>query len=245
MLEDRVKELEEERRVLQQKLLVSTRPSTTPMPPAQEMPTSQPYQHTQPNNDSRYENLLHKMDIMSMEMKHSREISDLKQQHLQQNLLDRISHLQSTAGPPQISLPAAHIAPVQMAQNALYGYPNVFMPPFGPTQGHAYQYNGHLMQQYPPRLPQQPSKKPAERYIPNPSPRPQQTQNSKGKTPTPPQGQNAASNKGKQAAERREPRSEAPDVESSQSSNPRDAFLGHSRPTNHETSVNSGSAPTM
>ncbi len=238
MLEDRIKELENDKRLLQQKLAAMPRPDesstttpTLPYPPQPDPRYSAQYQ------ENKFDTLLHKVDMMGMEMKYRHEITDLKHQMM----MNKVDELQRKPDTQFVTSPPAFLPPYAMHnpfQHPLLPYQTLQASSLAPFQGLAFQQGIGPYAQQPTRLVQPPqAARPTERYIPNP---PTGQANTGSKKPKPARQPDRRSQNEAGAANNQDSRDQMdqpdnrPPSSNSAPSSPQNPFLGEARQTNHE-----------
>ncbi len=246
MLEDCIKELENDKRLLQQKLAATPRrdesSTNTPTPPYPPPPDPR---YSAQCHDSKFDTLLHKVDLMGVEMKYRHEITDLKHQMMMNKVdeLQRKPDTQFVASPPAFMPPYAMHNPFQ---HPLLPYQTIQASNFAPFQGLPFQQGvSHYVQQ-PTRLMQPPqTARPAERFIPNPPTTKAQTSSKRPPKParqpdkSRSQKETGATNNPDSSSQMGQPDNTTPPSSNSAPSSPQNPFLGEARQTNHERNAQS------
>ncbi len=264
MLEDRVRELERDKRDLNQKLLLhSSNPNASNNPPPVHTTHTQPspthHIAAQPSNSD----ILHQMQMMQIQSKHAQELlqarhsQDLQEmrhsQEIQQirfqNTIERLTPAQQyVSSPPAVNLIHPYQGLQAMNYGALYGGP-------APYCGLPYMQQSMAQNAHPARKP------PFNTFIPNPPRQPTRQQghqeapakkqkNGSSNAPSSPDEATAAARSQSTAATSSPDTpsntrstdnggNNTPEAEKESRSEPKDAFLAQAHRTNHEGMVGS------
>ncbi len=263
MLEDRIKELERDKRDLNQKLLIAssnpnldntanTQASQVFYPqPTQAQPISAQLLQNQPSNSD----LLHQIDIMRLETKYSNEL--LQAKHNQE--LQQIRHNQEIQ---QIRMQSAidRISPAQAQISTFTPYRPPLIQPYplqmyyGNMPGGPFPLGGTPLAQHLQQPTKQPSRKPPyNQYVPNPSGQRRTSGKSAPKAPkSPKQAEKEVAEESNSIPDERENIDNSQESDATTSQSKRDVtgdnkdasgrnesqeedFLSQTRRTNHET----------